>query len=147
MAKDALTWFSNLPAESIDNFDGLTNAFLKHYSMHMTRVTQNMFTTTQAQGEPLRSFMERFKQEARDTGDMPDSVLLEALRNGLWRTAPSKPREEAVEVQRRHDPKRSLLTAFVAADDESEQESQYAATISTPQDAAPLGDDNDIKAF
>ncbi|CAA7018586.1 unnamed protein product [Microthlaspi erraticum] len=47
MAKDALTWFSNLPAESIDNFDDLTNAFLKHYSMHMTRITRNMFTTTQ----------------------------------------------------------------------------------------------------
>ncbi|CAA7055038.1 unnamed protein product [Microthlaspi erraticum] len=61
------------------------------------------------------------------------------------RTAPSKPREEAVEVRRRHDPKRSLLTAFAAADDESEQE--YAATISTPQDATPLGDDNDAKAF
>ncbi|CAA7045662.1 unnamed protein product [Microthlaspi erraticum] len=29
MAKDALTWFSNLPAESIDNFDDLTNAFPK----------------------------------------------------------------------------------------------------------------------
>ncbi|CAA7051520.1 unnamed protein product [Microthlaspi erraticum] len=71
MAKDALTWFSNLPAESIDNFDDLTNAFLKHYSMHMTRITRNMFTTTQTQGEPLRSFMERFKQAARDTGDMP----------------------------------------------------------------------------
>ncbi|CAA7031270.1 unnamed protein product [Microthlaspi erraticum] len=84
MAKDALTWFSNLPAESIDNFDDLTNAFLKHYSMHMTRITRNMFTTTQTQGEPLRSFMERFKQAARDTGDMPDSVPLEALRNGLW---------------------------------------------------------------
>ncbi|CAA7059262.1 unnamed protein product [Microthlaspi erraticum] len=72
MAKDALTWFSNLPAESIDNFDDLTNAFLKHYSMHMTRITRNMFTTTQTQGEPLRSFMERFKQA--NTGDMPDSV-------------------------------------------------------------------------
>ncbi|CAA7040711.1 unnamed protein product [Microthlaspi erraticum] len=64
MAKDALTWFSNLPTESIDNFDDLTNAFLKHYSMHMTRITRNMFTTTQTQGEPLRSFMERFKQAA-----------------------------------------------------------------------------------
>ncbi|CAA7059314.1 unnamed protein product [Microthlaspi erraticum] len=42
MAKDALTWFSNLPAESIDNFDDLTNAFLKHYSMHMTRITRNI---------------------------------------------------------------------------------------------------------
>ncbi|CAA7055037.1 unnamed protein product [Microthlaspi erraticum] len=71
MAKDALTWFSNLPAESIDNFDDLTSAFLKHYSMHMTRVTRNMFTTTHAQGEPLPSFMERFKQAARDTATCP----------------------------------------------------------------------------
>ncbi|CAA7020222.1 unnamed protein product [Microthlaspi erraticum] len=55
MAKYALTWFSNLLAESIDNFDDLTNAFLKHYSMHMTRITRNMFTTTQTQGEPLRT--------------------------------------------------------------------------------------------
>ncbi|CAA7034091.1 unnamed protein product [Microthlaspi erraticum] len=156
--------------------------------MDMTRVTRNMFTTTQAQGEPLHSFMERFKQAARD---MPDSFPLEALRNGLWydskfkedlslktptiledafhhsqsyifleedkpfyaekhgdrRTAPPKPREEAVEVRRKPDPKRSLLTSFAAADDESEQESWYAATISTPPDAAPLRDDNDTKAF
>ncbi|CAA7036149.1 unnamed protein product [Microthlaspi erraticum] len=189
MAKDALTWFSNLPAESIDNFDDLTNAFLKHYSMHMTRITRNMFTTTQTQGEPLRSFMERFKQAARDTGDMPDSVPLEALRNGLWydskfkedlslkppatledafhrsrnyifleedqrfyaekhgdrRATSSKPREEPMEARRRHDPKRSLLTAFAAADDEFEQE--HAAAVSMPQDINSLGDDNDTKAF
>ncbi|CAA7029200.1 unnamed protein product, partial [Microthlaspi erraticum] len=62
MAKDALTWFSNLPAESIDNFDDLTNAFLKHYSMHMTRITRNI---------------SRHWRHA-------DSVPLEALRNGLW---------------------------------------------------------------
>ncbi|CAA7047862.1 unnamed protein product [Microthlaspi erraticum] len=189
MAKDALTWFSNLPAESIDNFDDLTNAFLKHYSMHMTRITRNMFTTTQTQGEPLRSFMERFKQAARDTGDMPDSVPLEALRNGLWydskfkedlslkppatledafhrsrnyifleedqrfyaekhgdrRATSTKPREEPMEARRRHDPKRSLLTAFAAADDEFEQE--HAAAVSMPQDINSLGDDNDTKAF
>ncbi|CAA7031148.1 unnamed protein product [Microthlaspi erraticum] len=61
------------------------------------------------------------------------------------KTASSKPREEAVEVRRRHDPKRLLLTAFAAPDDESEQE--YTAAISTPHDATPLGDDNDAKAF
>ncbi|CAA7018925.1 unnamed protein product [Microthlaspi erraticum] len=149
MAKDALTWFSNLPAESIDNFDDLTNAFLKHYSMHMTRITRNMFTTTQTQGEPLRSFMERFKQAARDTGDMPDSVPLEALRNGLWKTSAStprsmeiggqphsKPREEPPETRKRYNPKRSLLTAFAAADNEPEQEPHHikkqATNVATP---------------
>ncbi|CAA7021903.1 unnamed protein product [Microthlaspi erraticum] len=65
MTKEAVVWFSNLSAESIDNFDDLTNAFLKHYSMHMTRVTQNMFTMTQTQGESLRLFMEKFKQTLR----------------------------------------------------------------------------------
>ncbi|CAA7057473.1 unnamed protein product [Microthlaspi erraticum] len=84
MTKDALVWFSNLPAESIDNFDDLTNAFLKHYSMQMTRVTRNMFTMTQVQGKSLREFMGKFKKAARDVGDMPDSVPLETLRNGLW---------------------------------------------------------------
>ncbi|CAA7016452.1 unnamed protein product [Microthlaspi erraticum] len=180
MAKDALTWFSNLPAESIDNFDDLTNAFLKHYSMHMTRITRNMFTTTQTQGEPLRSFMERFKQAARDTGDMPDSVPLEALRNGLWydskfkedlslkppatledafhrsrnyifleedqrfyaekhgdrRATSTKPREEPMEARKRYNPKRSLLTAFAAADNEPEQEPHHikkrATDVATP---------------
>ncbi|CAA7038844.1 unnamed protein product [Microthlaspi erraticum] len=151
MAKDALTWFSNLPAESIDNFDDLTNAFLKHYSMHMTRITRNI----------------------RDTGDMPDSVPLEALRNGLWydskfkedlslkppatledafhrsrnyifleedkrfyaekhgdkKAALSKPAEKAAEVRKRYNPKRSLLTAFGAADDEPEQEPHHTETL------------------
>ncbi|CAA7014282.1 unnamed protein product [Microthlaspi erraticum] len=53
--------------------------------------------------------------------------------------------KKPVEVRRRHDPKRSLLTAFAAADDKSEQE--YTASISIPHDATPLGDDNDAKAF
>ncbi|CAA7027584.1 unnamed protein product [Microthlaspi erraticum] len=84
MTKEALVWFLNLFAESINNFDELTNAFLKHYSMHMTWVTQNTFTMTQSRGEPLRMFMEKFKRDALDLGDMPDCVSLEALRNGLW---------------------------------------------------------------
>ncbi|CAA7021041.1 unnamed protein product [Microthlaspi erraticum] len=180
MTKDALVWFSNLPAESIDNFDDLTNAFMKHYSMHMTRVTRNMFTMMKAQGKSLREFMEKFKEAARDVADMPDRVPLEALRNGLWydskfnedlslrppatlvdafhrsrnyifldedkhlyaenhgdiRTAPSKPREDAVEVRRRPEPKRSLLTSFAAADD----------AMTVPSNAIPL-DDNDPDAF
>ncbi|CAA7029706.1 unnamed protein product [Microthlaspi erraticum] len=84
MTNEALVWFSNLPAETIDNFDDLTNAFLKHYSMNMTRITRNMFTVTQSKGEPLREFIERFKKATLDLDDMPDSVPLEALRNGLW---------------------------------------------------------------
>ncbi|CAA7047218.1 unnamed protein product, partial [Microthlaspi erraticum] len=168
MAKDALTWFSNLPAESIDNFDDLTNAFLKHYSMHMTRITRNMFTTTQTQGEPLRSFMERFKQAARDTGDMPDSVPLEALRNGLWYDSkfkedlslkPPATLEDAFHRSRnyifleedqrfyaeKHGDRRatsSLLTAFAAADNEPEQEPHHIKKRATDV-ATPDLDDSD----
>ncbi|CAA7027811.1 unnamed protein product [Microthlaspi erraticum] len=83
MTKEALVWFSNLSVETIDNFDDLTNAFLKHYSMNMTRITRNMFTMTQSKGEPLREFIGRFKNETLDLDDMPDIVPLEALRNGL----------------------------------------------------------------
>ncbi|CAA7021511.1 unnamed protein product [Microthlaspi erraticum] len=50
-----------------------------------------------------------------------------------------------MEARRRHDPKRSLLTAFAAADDEFEQE--HAAAVSMPQDINSLEDDNDTKAF
>ncbi|CAA7061583.1 unnamed protein product [Microthlaspi erraticum] len=156
MAKDALTWFSNLPAESIDNFDDLTNAFLKHYSMHMTRITRNI---------------SRYWRHA-------DSVPLEALRNGLWydskfkedlslkppatledafhrsrnyifleedqrfyaekhgdrRATSTKPREEPMEA-RKDTIRRSLLTAFAAADDEPEQEphhKKWATDVATP---------------
>ncbi|CAA7018706.1 unnamed protein product [Microthlaspi erraticum] len=37
LTKEALVWFSNLPAESIDNFDDLTNAFLKHVLLEALR--------------------------------------------------------------------------------------------------------------
>ncbi|CAA7035358.1 unnamed protein product [Microthlaspi erraticum] len=62
MTNEALVWFSNLPAETIDNFDDLTNAFLKHYSMNMTRITRNMFTVTQSKGEPLKRIHRKIQE-------------------------------------------------------------------------------------
>ncbi|CAA7043061.1 unnamed protein product [Microthlaspi erraticum] len=70
-----------------------------------------------------------------------------AEKHGDRRITPPKPKEDVIETRRRPDPKRSLLTAFAAAEDESEQGSPHAATIMTTPDATQLGDDGDINTF
>ncbi|CAA7028713.1 unnamed protein product [Microthlaspi erraticum] len=54
MNKDATSWFSNLPAETIDSFDDLSTAFMKHFGMFMSKGSTNLFTMAQGKDEPLR---------------------------------------------------------------------------------------------
>ncbi|CAA7035359.1 unnamed protein product [Microthlaspi erraticum] len=54
MNKDATSWFSNLPAETIDNFDDLSTAFMKHFGMFMSKGSTNLFTMAQGKDESLR---------------------------------------------------------------------------------------------
>ncbi|CAA7057470.1 unnamed protein product [Microthlaspi erraticum] len=44
MNKDATSWFSNLPAETIDSFDDLSTAFMKHFRMFISKGSTNLFT-------------------------------------------------------------------------------------------------------
>ncbi|XP_023641921.1 uncharacterized protein LOC111831532 [Capsella rubella] len=61
LSGDALGWFSNLPANSIDNFKQLSLAFLKQYSILAIpgATTADLWSTVQIIDEPLRGFIER----------------------------------------------------------------------------------------
>ncbi|CAA7019795.1 unnamed protein product [Microthlaspi erraticum] len=84
MNKDATSWFSNLPAETIDSFDDLSTAFMKHFGMFMSKGSTNLFTMAQGKDEPLREFVERFKTAAAEHSDIPDAIGIKAFENGLW---------------------------------------------------------------
>ncbi|CAA7032651.1 unnamed protein product [Microthlaspi erraticum] len=83
MNKDATSWFSNLPAETIDSFDDLSTAFMKHFGMFMSKGNTNLFTMAQGKDEPLREFVERFKTAAAEHSDIPDAIGIKAFENGF----------------------------------------------------------------
>ncbi|XP_024013913.1 uncharacterized protein LOC112087997 [Eutrema salsugineum] len=59
----ALDWFSQLEANSINNYKELTTAFVKHFSMFIGQNTKNseLWQITQGANESLRDFIHRFK--------------------------------------------------------------------------------------
>ncbi|CAA7040501.1 unnamed protein product [Microthlaspi erraticum] len=96
----ALEWFSSLEPGSIDNFTQLVSVFLKQYSVFIaTQATKaDLWTLTQGQGEPLRSYIDRFKQIKAQIPNLNETVALRALTYGLWFS--SKFKEE---LQLRHN--------------------------------------------
>ncbi|XP_023643137.1 uncharacterized protein LOC111831878 [Capsella rubella] len=83
LSGDALGWFSNLPANSIDNFKQLSLAFMKQYSiLAIPGATADLWSTVQRIDEPLRGFIERFKKVAFQV-NAPNKVWLSALRSAL----------------------------------------------------------------
>ncbi|CAA7031071.1 unnamed protein product, partial [Microthlaspi erraticum] len=63
--------------EKYKSYDEREANYCQVFVEHMAKDALTWRTIAQLYGK-------RFKQAARDTGDMPDSVPLEALRNGLW---------------------------------------------------------------
>ncbi|XP_024010583.1 uncharacterized protein LOC112085998 [Eutrema salsugineum] len=80
----ALTWFSRLETHSIDSFNVLSTAFLKHYSIFIQRSasTADLWTLNQGPKESLRSFIERFKATASRASISNESAI-PALRKAL----------------------------------------------------------------
>lgn len=60
----ALNWVSCLEENSIENFNQIPTAFVKHYSMFMEKgaSTANMWTLSQLPTEPLRGSLKGSKQ-------------------------------------------------------------------------------------
>ncbi|XP_013624103.1 uncharacterized protein LOC106384147 [Brassica napus] len=90
----ALEWFAGLEENSIDNFTQLVSAFLKQYSAFVeTRVTvADIWNLKQAPFEPLRAYINKFREMKANISHPNEVVALVALKNGVWFS--SKFREE-----------------------------------------------------
>ena len=69
-------WFTKLPTSSIDNFEQLGNAFLRHFvgGQRLRRLADHLLTIRQEEKETLRSYVKRFTRETLEVGEADDKV-------------------------------------------------------------------------
>nr|XP_023889560.1 uncharacterized protein LOC112001620 [Quercus suber] len=81
----AKEWFIKLPTSSIDNFEQLSNAFLRHFigGQRPKRTTDHLLTIRQGEKETLRSYMKRFTRETLEVDDADNKVQLTTFKAGL----------------------------------------------------------------
>ncbi|KAL1203299.1 hypothetical protein V5N11_031892 [Cardamine amara subsp. amara] len=82
----ALLWFTRLGAGTITSFNELSSAFLMQYSVLMEKGKSDSDLWNLAQGpqEPLRKYISKFKDLLAKIPEISQTVVLSALKNGLW---------------------------------------------------------------
>ncbi|XP_075674964.1 uncharacterized protein LOC142644184 [Castanea sativa] len=78
-------WFTRLPTSSINNFEQLSSAFLRHFvgGQRPKRPTDLLLTIKQGEKETLRSYVKRFTRETLEVDDADDKVQLTTFKAGL----------------------------------------------------------------
>ncbi|XP_023923295.2 uncharacterized protein LOC112034712 [Quercus suber] len=78
-------WFTKLPTSSIDNFDQLSNAFLRHFigGKRPKRPTDYLLTIKQGEKETLRSYVKRFTRETLEVDEADNKVQLTTFKARL----------------------------------------------------------------
>ncbi|XP_075675131.1 uncharacterized protein LOC142644389 [Castanea sativa] len=78
-------WFTRLPTSSIDNFEQLSSAFLRHFvgGQRPKRPVDHLLTIKQGERETLRSYVKRFTRETLEVDDADDKVQLTTFKAGL----------------------------------------------------------------
>ena len=81
----AREWFTKLPKSSIDSFEQLSNAFLRHFvsGQRPKRPANHLLTIRQREKETLRSYMKRFTQETLEVDEADNKVQLTTFKAGL----------------------------------------------------------------
>ena len=74
-----------LPTSSIDSFDQLSNAFLRHFvgGQHPKRPVNHLLTIRQGEKETLRLYMKCFTRETLEVEEVDDKVQLTTFKAGL----------------------------------------------------------------
>ena len=74
----AREWFIKLPNLSIDNFEQLSNTFLRHFigGQHTKRPADYLLTVKQGEKETLRSYVKHFTSETLEVDEADDKVQL-----------------------------------------------------------------------
>nr|XP_023907630.1 uncharacterized protein LOC112019334 [Quercus suber] len=81
----AREWFTKLPTSSIDTFEQLSNAFLRHFigGQRPKRTADHLLTVRQGEKETLRSYIQRFTRETLEVDEADDMVQLTTFKAGL----------------------------------------------------------------
>ena len=81
----AREWFAKLPNSSIDNFEQLSNAFLRHFigGQRLKRPADYLLIVKQGETETLRSYVKRFTRETLEVDEADDKVQLTTFKAGL----------------------------------------------------------------
>ncbi|XP_023891351.1 uncharacterized protein LOC112003395 [Quercus suber] len=81
----AREWFTKLPTSSIDSFDQLSNAFLRHFigGQRPKRPVDYLLTIRQGEKETLRFYVKHFTQETLEVDEVDDKVQLTTFKVGL----------------------------------------------------------------
>ena len=81
----AREWFTKLPTSSVDNFEQLSNTFLRHFigGQCPKRPADHLLTIRQGEKETLRSYMKCFTQETLEVDEADDKVQLMTFKAGL----------------------------------------------------------------
>ncbi|CAH9140628.1 unnamed protein product, partial [Cuscuta epithymum] len=81
----ALTWFVNLPNDSINSFAELVNLFNQQFasSRALEKQTSDLYRVVQRRNEPLRDYLHRFNKEKVSIPRCHIPTTIEAFRRGL----------------------------------------------------------------
>ncbi|XP_050290483.1 uncharacterized protein LOC126728741 [Quercus robur] len=81
----AREWFTKLPTSSVDSFEQLSNAFLRHFigGQRPKRSADLLLIIRQGEKETLRSYVKRFIQETLEVDEGDDKVQLTTFKAGL----------------------------------------------------------------
>ena len=81
----AKEWFTKLPTSSIDDFEQLSNAFLRHFigGQRPKRLADHLLTIRQGERETLRSYAKHFTRETLEVDEANDKVQLTTFKAGL----------------------------------------------------------------
>ena len=81
----AKEWFTKLPNSSIDNFEQLSNAFLRHFigGQRPKRLADYLLIVKQGEKETLKSYVKRFTRETLEVNEADDKVQLTTFKARL----------------------------------------------------------------
>ncbi|XP_030946102.1 uncharacterized protein LOC115970647 [Quercus lobata] len=81
----AREWFTKLPTSSINNFEQLSNTFLRHFveGQRPKRLANHLLTIRQGEKEILRLYMKRFTQKTLEVDEANNKVQLTTFKAGL----------------------------------------------------------------
>ena len=81
----AREWFTKLPTSSVDSFEQLSNAFLRHFigGQRPKRPADHLLTIRQGEKETLRSYVKRFTRKTLEVDEVDDKVQLTTFKAGL----------------------------------------------------------------
>nr|POE89200.1 hypothetical protein CFP56_57121 [Quercus suber] len=81
----ARVWFSKLPASSIENFEQLSDSFVRHFigGQRHKRPTSYLLTVRQQEGESLRDYVKRFNKAILEIDEADNQIIMMTFQAGL----------------------------------------------------------------